>query len=136
MNVRLAKNADGKRIQQLVEDNGFPSWDFLDWTDIEPYWLVAEDKDIIGCVQTVLAKPVGRLEYIAVERTLSHMQKARALKMLIKQASLTLSLSGVNVVGGTVGFDNKGLKKIYKRRGAVTVMQGNVMMARNAFEVA
>ena len=43
--IRAAKNEEGLIVEKLVKEGtnfqDYDGWD-IDWTDIEPYWLVAE----------------------------------------------------------------------------------------------
>ena len=52
IDVRLAQNEDGIAIAALIKEMGFAGIQDLDWSDIYPYWLVAEmDGEIVGAVE-------------------------------------------------------------------------------------
>lgn len=130
--VRLARNDDGDSIAALLQQVG---WDVqnveVDWRDIYPYWLVAEQDGVfIGCIQTLLSKPVGRLEFLAVRPDLSHQLQALTVRALILGGSATLKAHGVSLVAGTVPHELKSYKRILKNRGAVVIGTGAVILKR------
>jgi hypothetical protein len=131
IDVRMAKNSDGNKIKDLARDNDFDGLDHLDWSDIEPYWLVAwQHGEIVGAVEVLPGKPVGRVEYLSVDQTLSKIQAARILQKLLIQAMATLKVSACQAMMGIVPFSNKGLKRIYKNRGGWVCATGNMLVKR------
>lgn len=125
--IRLGTNADGPRIGELVAAGGFDVIG-LDWTLIEPYWLVADtDEEIVGCLQVLPGRPVGRLELLAADDSLTHRERARVLKALVEQGMATLQLAGAQLATGMVPFENKAYKRLLKKRGAVVIASGNML---------
>ena len=104
----------------------------FDWSDIGPYWLIAFDEDhrIVGCVQMLVGKPLARIELLCVDERLDHPVRARAIRTLILRACEALRGAGAKAVAGTVPFALKSYKRVLKKRGAETMLQGNVMMLR------
>jgi len=128
--IRVAKNSDGNAIYQLVTDNGF-SVDGLDWNDIEPYWLVCEHEgDIVGTIQVAPSKPIGRLEMLSVDKTLSHTLRAIVVVQLLIYGSSTLKAGGSQMASGLIPFEEKSYKKILKKHGCVSLGIGNLMAKR------
>ena len=129
-NIRLATNADGPEIGELVEAGGFRV-DGIDWSDIEPYWLVAENgAGIIGCLQVLPGKPIGRIEFLVVDEGLSHRERALVSKALGIQGYATLKMAGSQAASNLVNFKDKGFKRILKRRGARVMASGNMFLKR------
>ncbi len=128
--IRMAKNAEGPTIYQLVTDNGF-SVDGLNWNDIEPYWLVCvQDGDIVGTIQVAPSKPIGRLEMLSVDKTLSHTLRTIVVIQLLIYGSATLKASGSQMASGLIAFEEKSFKKILKKQGCVSLGVGNMMAKR------
>ncbi len=127
MNVRLAQDADGSRIGELARHSGF-TVDGLDWSEVHPFWLVAErEGEIVGAIQIILAKPIGWLEMLVLESDLSHRDRARAVKSLVTAGLTSLKGFGAQLVMGAVPFEEKSYKRALKKRGAVVTSSGNVL---------
>lgn len=130
LNIRLATDKDGLEIGDLVWRGGFRV-DGIDWTDIGPYWLVAENGDgIVGCIQVCPGKPIGRMEFLVADEKLTHRERATVVKALDIQGCATLSLWGSQAASGMVPFKHKGYKRILKRRGARVMSSGNMFLKR------
>lgn len=135
--VRMATNHDGPQIAVLLCNAG---WDvsvmaFIDWHDIYPYWLVAEqpargDASIVGCIQISISKPIGYMELLAIDRRIPKTEQAVLVKALCYAAMGTLKRSGATMAGGMITFDDKSWKNILKRRGAVVLGSGNKFVKR------
>lgn len=125
--IRLGTNADGPRIGELVAEGGFDVIG-LDWTLIEPYWLVADaGEEIVGCLQVLPGRPVGRLELLAADDSLTHRERTIVIKALIEQGMATLKLAGVQLATGMIPFEHKAYKRLLKKRGAVVIASGNML---------
>ena len=129
MNIRLAQNSDGETIQALVQHAGF-AIDGIDWSDVYPYWLVAENgAGVVGCIQVLPAKPIGHLEMLST-RLDNPREKARVVKRLVFSGMAALKTSGAQIAMGTVPFKLKSYKRVLENRGAVVVSRGNIMAKR------
>lgn len=135
--VRMATNADGPQIMVLLCSAGLDvsGMDFIDWHDIYPYWLVAEQAErgaasIVGCIQVAISKPIGYMELLSVDRRLPKPQQALLVKALCYAAMGTIKRSGAVLSSGMVTFDDKSWKNILKRRGAVVLASGNKFVKR------
>jgi hypothetical protein len=108
----MAKNDDGDAVAALMEKNEFFQWDnwSIDWHDLEPNWLVAEhDGEIVGCIQVVPAKPIGRMEVLSINPDLSLMMRYAVTKALTSHAV------GVNqMYGAAGGGSSKQKSRTYK----------------------
>ena len=127
--IRLALNEDGPRVEELASPQTGPG---LDWSGIYPYWLVAEKEGkIIGCLNVALSKPVGRLDILAIDNSLSPHARGKAVRELILQGIATLKASGSTACLSIVPFKLKSYKRILKKHfNAVVVEQGNVIIRR------
>ncbi len=125
--IRLATNADGPQIGELVLVAGFDVHG-LDWSNIEPYWLVAdEDDEVVGCVQVLPGLPIGRLELLALDEDLTHRQQAVIVRDLLEHGAATLTLGGAQLAAGLIPFTHKTYKRILKKRGCVVIATGNML---------
>lgn len=126
MNVRFATNDDAPRVKELVEETQKITG--LDWSDIYPYWLVAEKDEIVGCLNILMSKPLGRLELLSLDPKLGHYTRGRVAKALVYMGFGLLKAEGADGVLCIVSFSQKSFKKIIKRRGGIVVGQGNLMV--------
>lgn len=131
VSIRLAKNEEGTEIYDLVRENGFKI-DGLDWSDIYPFWLVAENKEekIIGCLQVCVSRPIGHIEMLSVKPDVIPMEKAIVVKSLLIAATITLKKGGAQLASGMIPFEMKSYKKLLKKRGCVVIASGNLMVKR------
>ena len=126
MKIRVAQNDDGPRIGELARHSGF-TVDGLDWSEVHPFWLVAEDEKIIGALQIILAKPIGWLEMLVLDPELTELTRARVVKKLASAGMTALKGFGSQLVMFSVPFAEKPYKKALKKRGAVVTSSGNVL---------
>ena len=128
--IRMATNADGPTIGRLAQENGFDV-EGLDWSDIEPYWLVAENgHGVVGAIQVAPGKPCGRLEMLAIDPKLEGFERGRVVKALLDQGYATLAVGGAQFALGLIPFELKSYKRVLKKRAAVVVASGNLMAKR------
>ena len=124
----MATNADGPRIGEIAQDLPI---DGLDWSDVAPYWLVAEiDGVVVGALQLCLAKPFGWLEMLFIDEALDDLPRGRVTKAIVERGLLALLAFGAQAALGTVPHALPGYKRVLKRRGAVTLGSGNLMVKR------
>jgi len=127
--VTFATDDEGQLIGDLVKSNGFNIE--VDWTEVNPYWLVAKDNEkIVGCLQVLPAKPISRGEMLATDLELNSMRRAQVAWRLIVAATAVFKMTGSQYASMMVLFENKHFKKLLKKRGAWTIGQGNIMIAR------
>ena len=126
MKIRIAQNEDGPRIGELAKQSGF-TVDGLDWSEVHPFWLVAEDEKIIGALQIILAKPIGWLEMLVLDPELTELARARVVKQLASAGMTALKGFGAQLVMFSVPYEEKSYKKALKKRGAVVTSSGNVL---------
>lgn len=125
--VRVATNEQSPAIVELVTKAGF-AIEGIDWSDIEPYWLLAELKDEpVGCIQVLPGKPIGHLEMLAVKESLSHIERAQTVWRLLYAGANTLKRTGASMACGTIPFKLKAYKKLLKKRGCEVITSGNLL---------
>jgi len=132
INVRLGENKEGHIIRDIVVGTYGDLWSDFDWTNIKPYWLVAEvDGEIKGCIQIFVGKPISMLEFLCFKKEVADGERALIIKALSKFGLTSLYGSGASAVVGTVPFFLKSWKKVLKRQwNGVIVSSGNVFMKR------
>ena len=125
--IRLARNEDGPRISDLV----FVPID-LDWSDIYPYWLVAEkDGKVVGCLNVAASKPIGMLDFLGLDESLSSHARGKVVRELVFQGIATLKAGGSQACLSVVPFELKSYKRVLKKHfNAVVAGQGNMIMKR------
>lgn len=129
---RMAKNAEGAVVGDLAERCGydFKGWD-IDWSDIEPFWVVAEVFGVmVGAVQVLPGKPVGRIEILCIEPEIQGMERALVVRTLTDFGQLVLRESGSQAAAGIIPFKMKSYKRVAKRRGWLVLVSGNLMFRR------
>ena len=127
--VTFATDDEGMLIGELVKSNGFNIE--ADWAEVNPHWLVAKDDGkIVGCLQVLPAKPISRGEMLATDLELNSMRRAQVAWRLIVAATAVFKMTGSQYASMMVLFENKHFKKLLKKRGAWTIGQGNIMIAR------
>lgn len=130
MKIRLAQDVDGPRIGELAKLSGF-TVDELDWSEVHPFWLVAErEGEIVGTIQIILAKPIGWLEMLSLDPELGHREQAMAVKALVLCGKQSLKVFGARVVMGVVPTEMTGYMRILEKRGAVDTGSGNTFAIR------
>ena len=130
--IRCALNAEGERVRELVVQGGYnvAGLDF-DWSDIEPYWLVATvNGEIMGCLQMCPGKPVGRIELLSVHKDMGPRKRASIVQGLVYDAMAALKVSGSQAVACLINLESKSFKRILKKRGAVVLASGNLLIRR------
>ena len=134
LSVRLAQNEDGEAIKRLVQTGPeafAPEGVDLDWTDIYPFWIVAEQGDrIVGALQVIPARPVGRVEMLSVDPELPDRERARVVRLFLDHTLEIMRKSKVQMFTSLVKFGNDRFKRAFKRRGGVGAEQGNIFLMR------
>ena len=87
---RRARKSDTPFIMDLLSANDLMIGG-LDWSDIGDTWWVATHKDeVVGCVQVLLGKPLGVVNFLAVAPKFHHSGLG---VQLIKTAEILLGAS-------------------------------------------
>lgn len=130
--IRPAVATDGSAIAILLELSGW-TIDGIDWSNIVPFWLVAEQAgEVVGCIQVALSRPIGYLEMLAVDQRLSGFARHAVVNDLLLTGLGVHMKNGATMVGGVIPFDMKGYKRVVKKRGGRVIASGNMLMMRSA----
>jgi len=130
INVRLAQNEDGDDVHGLLYASGL-RLEGLDWSDIYPHWLVVgPNGKLVGCLQVLLGKPVGFIEFMATEESLGHRDRAGVVQALYDQGYASLKTYGAQMIAGMIPFEIKAWKRVVKRRGGVVLYSGSTFITR------
>lgn len=128
--LRFAANADGPAIAALMDSCGYDAAG-LDWSDIEPFWIVSEEAGIvIGCAQICPSKPMGRVDMVGVDWMLGAHRAAAVYRDLLIFAVHQLRGFGAQTAIGFVPFERRNIVKFYKRFGARPAAQGHMIELR------
>ena len=124
--IRMAENSEGRTIGALVVAAGFDVAR-LDWAVVNPWWLVAEiDGHIVGCIDILPSRPVGRLEMLAVHPELSNRKRAKVVKALLGHGLALLQRAGCEIGAGIVPEGMEGYRKVLEHRGSRAITEGTL----------
>ena len=133
IDVRPAVNADGIAIKNLCLGAGFNGLEAVSFAEVAPHWLVASRKnetEIIGAIEVLLGKPIGRLELMCFNLDLNKVEKAKVFQQLMLHGMATLKAYGSSMVSGLIPHGHKTYKNIFKNRGGVVLASGNMLAKR------
>ena len=129
--VRLAIAEEGEAVKRLLEAAGYWWAKDCDWSDLRPFWLVAEKQGrIVGTLQTIYAQPVSRIEFLAVDPGLRKIDRAWVVKELCAQAWAGLKECRASYVAFMVNEAEASWRGILERHGAFVIDSGPLMMLR------
>jgi N-acetylglutamate synthase-like GNAT family acetyltransferase len=129
----MAKNSDGDAVAGLMDACGFFQWEnwAIDWSDLEPNWIVAEhDGKLLGCIQVVPAKPIGRMEILAVDPALGMKTKGAVVKKLTDHAIATNWMYGAQAVSSMIPYDLESYFGVAMNRDWISIDEGHMVMRR------
>jgi len=134
--IRMAKNDDGDAVAALMKKADFFQWDEweIDWHDLEPNWLAAEiDGELVGVIQVVPARPIGRVEVLTIDPDLSTIRKYRIMKALTQHAMAVVKMYGAQAVSGIIPYRYKDYLHGSQKRGWwEEIDSGAIVMGRLA----
>lgn len=129
--IRLARPHEGLVIQRLVRDGGGPAWDWLDWEQATPYWLIGEvDGEPKGTIMVNPGVPFGRMEYLSIAPDVTFRHKARLCRDLSYTGIATCQRMGSQAVVSNIDSGDALWKQIATKRGWVPTGEGSYMMKR------
>lgn len=129
--VRLATPQEGPLVQHLVAASGGPAWDWLDWSQVYPYWLIGEVNGIPqGTIMVCPGRPFGRMDYLAIAPGVPLRHRAQLCRDLSYAGIATCSRLGAQVVVSNIDMTDQVWKRIAEKRGWVATGEGTYMMKR------
>jgi len=125
--VRMALPTDAQVLAELTAVSLGPYK--VNWHDATHDWMVAElDGKVYGCVQLCLGRPIGRVEMLCVDPTLNPREKHAIMLELMRGGLFALQQTGSQVITVFGEFNNKGFKRLIKKRfGAKVTNSGNLL---------
>lgn len=127
--IRVAQPHEGALVQALYNACGGTHGDYLDWTDIFPYWLIGEVHGVpSGIVMAGPGKPFGRVDFLYMLPLLSKKHKALLSRDLCFAAAETCRRLGSSATVSTVRLDDVSWKKIAQKRGWVPMCEGTFLI--------
>lgn len=130
MNLRIAENCDGKAIGELAAACGFGVAN-IDWSEVHPYWLVAErDGRMVGAIQVLPGRPIGRIEMLCTADGLRRRDRAAVVMSLLYQACAVLRLGGSRLASGALPRNLSSYRAVIEKRGAWIADECYLMMVR------
>lgn len=131
--VRAATNEEGPQVGALVWRAGFIV-EGIDWTDIQPYWLVAEVNGTIkGAIQMCPGKPMARLELLSIDEGMRMILKGRLVKMLLLSACYAMQRVGAQYVCGVIPDRLASYRHVLEKHGAWRLSAGSMYLKRIKF---
>lgn len=127
--VDLALDDVGPEIGKLLAENGIdlPGG----WEKVFPHWLTAcVDGKLIGCVQVMPVRPVGRCEFLCVKQSAPFKLRAIAVRKLIAAAMSTCHMAGCAYVAGLVGGENGKFEGVLRNLNFVPVSDFRMLAKR------
>lgn len=105
MKIGWARDDEGERIRALLLQDGL-NLEGGDWTGLAQTWLVARDKagTVQACIAVHPGRPVGRLDFLAIEWSLKGLSRVKAYKAIMESAVAVLAARGASFVAGVVPY--------------------------------
>lgn len=128
--IRLASNAMGPVIADILKENGIELLG-AKWDNVSPHWLIATvDDEVIGCLQLIVSKPVGYLEFLYVRKAAPFKLKAIAIRKLMIQGMGTLTLAGCQYVGSAISKRNQKFADVIEKLNVTKLQPGDMYLKR------
>lgn len=105
MKIGWARDDEGQRIRALLLQDGL-NLEGGDWTGLAQTWLVARDRagTVQACIAVHPGRPVGRLDFLAIEWALKGLSRVKAYKAIMESAVAVLGARGASFVAGVVPY--------------------------------
>jgi len=132
LGIAIAGAEHGSAIRKLIKVDQIEGLEHLDWSNLGGQWLVVlkGEEKVVGCIQVLPGKPIGRVDFMVLDDSLTQRERAEATSMLISQVSLLLRMAGVGAMISVVPDDPDGWPAVLERRGWAPVADGVMMMRR------
>lgn len=131
LTLAIAVAEHGPAVRRLIGVDRLEGLEHLDWTNLGGQWLVVLKGDaVVGCIQVLPGRPIGRVDFMVLDDSLSHRERAEATSMLIEQVTMLLRMAGVGAMISVVPDDPDGWPVVLERRGWAPVGDGMMMIRR------
>jgi hypothetical protein len=129
--LAVAQSEHGAEIRRLIKVDQVEGLEHLDWSNLGGQWLVVLKADtVVGCIQVLPGRPIARAEFMALDESLTHRERAEATSMLIQQVTMLLRMAGCGAMISVVADDVAGWPVVLERRGWTPMVDGTMMIRR------
>ena len=119
-------------IAELLKENGIELHG-ADWSTVPGAWLIAtHNDDVVGCVQVLVSKPIGYLEFLFVKPSAPFKLRAIALRKLAIQGMATLYHYGAQYVAGMVAVKDQKFLDVIEKVGVKPLYTAHLVAKRLA----
>lgn len=129
--TRLATAEDGQVIQALLEHAKHEWANLVTWDEsVAAHWILAELDHPVGAVMLAYGKPIGIIECMVVDPTLSQTTKGRVVRALSYMALAALKRYGSEIAMFYLTHGLLSWHRILEKRGAVGMNTVNSYLKR------
>ncbi len=131
LTIRAATPHDGPLLRQVMTDWGQVTYEWLDWSQAYPYWLIGEwDGVVAGVVMVNPGVPFGRVDLLTVNPALPHAQRAIVCHDLAYAGAAACQQHGSQAILSFVDTQETSWRAIAERRGWVVTGTGSYLLKR------
>jgi hypothetical protein len=129
--VRMAQNDEASVVSNLVSEIfNMGGW-MPEFEIIFPYWLLAEiSGEVVGTVNLRISLPVSSIEMLAMDPTLTHIDRTRVAMMLIDSAITCCGAAGSAVFSCMIPDEMQSYKDVLMDRGMEMGAHGSILFGR------
>jgi hypothetical protein len=129
--VRMAQDDEASVISNLVSEIfNMGGW-MPAFETIYPYWLVAEiSGEVVGTINLRISLPVSSIEMLAMDPTLTHIDRTRVAMMLIDSAIVCCGAAGSTVFSCMIPEEMQSYKDVLMDRGMEVGAKGSILFGR------
>jgi hypothetical protein len=124
MTIEWAKDSDARTIQALLQSDGLTLLGG-DWTGLGRTWLLARERDgIKACIAYHPGRPIARLDFLAIDKEVTGLSKARLVRDILEAALAVCALHGSSFVAGVVPYYLEEYGAFLSKRGGQRINDG------------
>jgi hypothetical protein len=123
---RLAQPDEGPLVKALIQLNAGAAWDWIDWLNIGPQWLIGEVDGVpSGCMMFSVGVPIARADMLSVNPALPKRQRAILARDLAYAAWAICQERGAQAVLMMIEWSlSNEFVRVAMKRGAVPYGEG------------
>ena len=129
--VRMAQNDENVVVSNLVaEIFNMGGW-MPEFETIFPYWLVAEiSGEVVGTINMRISLPVSSIEMLAMDPTLTTVERNAVSMMLIDSAITCCGAAGCSVFSCMIPEEMQSYLEVLLDRGMEVGSKGSILFGR------
>lgn len=129
--VRMAQDDEASVVANLVSEIfDMDGW-MPEFERIFPYWLVAEIAgEVVGTINIRVSLPVSSIEMLAMDPTLTTVERHTVTFMLLDSAVACCGASGATVISSMVPDNLESYKEVLLERYAQVGNHGSILFGR------